>query len=372
MVEDLLRRLVRVLGAENSASARSLAYVWGFGASCLTATLLLPHPSGANQVGLVVIAVVGYAGAGMMFVYSAALPRAAMELITCLGQVLIAALTLFWGAPEAPFLWFQIWLVVHSFHFLPPVRAMAQVGFAAILFVAVTVASDAAFPAASSVIGVGSLLSIGLLVGAFRVHVDDLVMALAKSAATDPLTGLANRRAFADAFLEARADSVRSGRAMAVLILDCDRLKALNDRDGHVAGDAALLRVAAAISANVGAADTAARLGGDEFAILLSAPTPGAASAIGERIRRAIADAPNSDGITVSVGAVELAPDSDMALTTALAAADRAMYESKRQAATCVALATLGGAHGRTLNSDSLPFASPRYRVASDNLPNVR
>jgi hypothetical protein len=75
---------------------------------------------------------------------------------------------------------------------LPPARAMVQAGFAAVLFVAVTVGTHAAFPAAASVVGVGSLVSIGLLVGALRVQVDDLVRALAKSAASDPLTACQN------------------------------------------------------------------------------------------------------------------------------------------------------------------------------------
>jgi diguanylate cyclase (GGDEF)-like protein len=341
IVERVLRTIVRALGAGDSAPARSLAYVWGFGSTCLTATLLLPHPSGANQLGLVVIAVVGYLGAAAMYAYGAALPQAAMELITCLGQGLIAALTLFWGAPEAPFLWFQIWLVVHSFHFLPPVRAMAQVGFAAVLFVAVTVSMHTMFPAAASVVGVGSLVSIGLLVGAFRVHVDDLVQALATSAASDPLTGLANRRALAEAFAREQARSARDGIGTALLLLDCNRLKALNDRDGHAAGDEALGRVARAISASVRAVDTPARVGGDEFAVLLSAPDPGTAVAVGERIRRTVADTPSSDGITVSIGVVELPTKASVDLTTALAAADRAMYRSKRQRANSVSIGTL-------------------------------
>ncbi|MEA2189814.1 MAG: hypothetical protein QOK16_4825 [Solirubrobacteraceae bacterium] len=152
-----------------------MACVWAFGASCLTATILLPHPSGANVPGLALIAAIAYPVAALMFVRAARLPQSALEAITYLGQALITLLTFFWGAPEAPFLWFHVWLVVHSFHFLPPARAMRQTACAAVLFVVATVATQAPFPGATSVVGVGSIVAIGTLVGAFRVRVDGLL-----------------------------------------------------------------------------------------------------------------------------------------------------------------------------------------------------
>jgi diguanylate cyclase (GGDEF)-like protein len=218
---------------------------------------------------------------------------------------------------------------------------MLQIVFAAILFVIATLATGAAFPVAVSVAGVGSIITIGLLVGAFRVQVDELLRASARNAATDPLTGLANRRAFADAYLAERARQARSGTCGAVLVLDCDRFKELNDRHGHAAGDRALLSVAAAMSAVTRELDTSARLGGDEFAVLLSASEPGAAVAVGERIRRALALGTASPPTTVSIGLVELPPDRSVDLGTALATADRAMYQSKHRGGDCVSVAKL-------------------------------
>jgi len=177
VIDALLRRMVR-LGDGNAAHGRSLAYVWGFGATCLLATTLLPHPSGANDAGLAVIVAVAYPVAVLLFICATALARVALEAITYLGQLLITALTFFWGAPEAPFLWFHLWLVVHSFHFLAPRRASIQIGVAAVLFVVATVATNAPFPAATSVVGVGSIVAIGLLVGALRARVDALIHAL--------------------------------------------------------------------------------------------------------------------------------------------------------------------------------------------------
>ena len=78
--------------------------------------------------------------------------------------------------------------------------------------------------------------------------------------------------AFADSYAAERARSARQGSLGALLVLDCDRFKALNDRHGHVAGDLALCRLAEVVRAYIREGDTAARLGGDEFAVLLSAP----------------------------------------------------------------------------------------------------
>lgn len=341
VIDVLLRRMVLTFGNEEHASGRSLAYVWGFGSVCLTAAILLPHPTHANVGGMVGVDMLGYTFAALMFVFAAALPRGLLEAITYLGQLLITALVFFWGAPGAPFLLFHLWLVVHSFHFLPPRRAALQIVCAAVLFVFATLATHAPFPAAVGVTGVFSIATIGLMVGAFRVRVDDLLQEAARCASTDPLTGLANRRGLADAYSEEQSRRARTGGSDALLVLDCDRFKGLNDRRGHLVGDQALCRVAEAMTLDIREVDTPARLGGDEFAVLFSAPEPGAAMAIGERIRRGVATSHDLDGMTVSVGIVELIPDVSVDMSMALAAADRAMYDAKSQGGNRVSVGTL-------------------------------
>ena len=288
---------------------------------------------------------IGYLGAAVLYVRAGTLPQMALEVFTYFGQLLITALTLLWGAPEAPFLWFHVWLVVHSFHFLAPSRAARQIACAAALFVFATIAMDAPYPAATSVVGVGTITAVGMLVGAFRARVDELLRAAARSAAVDPLTELANRRAFADAYAAEQRRRARSGDVGALLVVDCDGFKALNDRQGHLAGDNALRRVAECIAANVREVDTPARLGGDEFAVLLSAPDPGAAALIGRRIQEAVHSG-DERLPTLSIGIVELPADVAVDVTTALAAADRAMYEAKRQGGNRVAFGTLAGEPG--------------------------
>jgi diguanylate cyclase (GGDEF)-like protein len=339
VIEVVLARMVRALGGADAANGRSLACVWALGATCLSATILLPHPAAANDAGLVAVVVIAYPVAALMFIHAARLPRSALEAITYVGQGLITALSLFWGAPEPPFLWFHLWLVVHSFHFLPPARAMLQIACAAGLFVGATIATDAAFPAATAVVGVGSIVTIGMLVGALRLRVDELLGALELSASTDPLTGLANRRAYEEAFNRECERRARTGRPGALLMVDCDGFKRVNDRGGHAAGDRVLKRVAATMAANIRSVDTLARLGGDEFSILLSDLEPGISAAIGERVRRAVAEL-DGDRMTVSIGIVELVPELPVDLTTAVSAADRAMYRAKQLGGDRVLLAT--------------------------------
>ena len=152
-------------------------------------------------------------------------------------------------------------------------------------------------------------------------------------ARTDPLTGLANRRAFlehAQAFLSAAA---RSGAPLALLLLDIDRFKAVNDRFGHGAGDAVLRAVAAALRGAIRVEDLPVRWGGEEFAVLLPGTDLPAAVALAERLRAAVRDGvphPAGGRVTVSIGAARLGlGPPDAALDAALRIADAALYRAK-------------------------------------------
>ena len=105
----------------------------------------------------------------------------------------------------------------------------------------------------------------------------------------DALTGLANRSLFRDRLQHAHNRLERSGGCYAVLMLDLDNFKTVNDSLGHAAGDALLVRVSERLAASIGSGDTAARLGGDEFAILLEdLADAGDASSAAERLRTAL------------------------------------------------------------------------------------
>lgn len=148
------------------------------------------------------------------------------------------------------------------------------------------------------------------------------------SATHDPLTGLANRKAFLQ-----RLGAAAGHAPAALLAIDLDRFKPINDNHGHAAGDAMLKAVAAAITAQVRAGDLAARLGGDEFAILLERCPPEAAQRVATDLLRAITRASVSwDGQELSVGAsIGVAPWGDPldGVEDWLAAADAACYAAK-------------------------------------------
>ncbi|WP_025599935.1 bifunctional diguanylate cyclase/phosphodiesterase [Burkholderia sp. WSM2230] len=127
---------------------------------------------------------------------------------------------------------------------------------------------------------------------------------LAQLAATDPLTGLQNRRAFV-AQAERRLADVAHGGQVSAIFLDIDNFKSLNDRFGHAEGDLALRQVAQILLEGTTPADSVSRIGGEEFAVLSCEGLVGALS-LAERLRGAIAALPRSDGnLTASFGVAE-------------------------------------------------------------------
>jgi diguanylate cyclase (GGDEF)-like protein/PAS domain S-box-containing protein len=148
----------------------------------------------------------------------------------------------------------------------------------------------------------------------------------------DPLTGLANRALFRDRTTQALSRRARRDGAVAVLFLDLDDFKRVNDGLGHAAGDALLVAIATRLVAATRHADTVARLGGDEFAVLLELGADGAeASAVGERVAAAFRAPIRVDGremsVAASVGLAVAAPGDDVDVL--LRNADVAMYEAK-------------------------------------------
>lgn len=147
----------------------------------------------------------------------------------------------------------------------------------------------------------------------------------------DALTGLPNRVLFRDRLEMARARHERDGgRGLAVLFLDLDDFKRVNDSHGHETGDRLLVEVAGRVAGAVRASDTVARLGGDEFAVICEDVDAAAALQVAARIGKALEDPVEVDGVRVdsraSIG-IALSPPYDVA--DLLRLADRAMYRAK-------------------------------------------
>ncbi len=133
-------------------------------------------------------------------------------------------------------------------------------------------------------------------------------------AATDSLTSLLNRRAFTelvDGYLKRIEESEREASG-ALLVIDVDHFKAVNDRFGHVTGDEALVLIARTIRETVRGTDLVGRIGGEEFGVFLPGRAPDVASALAERIRMAVAEAEfvpdgSRHALSISVGGVAFA-----------------------------------------------------------------
>jgi diguanylate cyclase (GGDEF)-like protein len=153
-------------------------------------------------------------------------------------------------------------------------------------------------------------------------------------ASLDPLTGLMNRASFDRALELAIAHAARAHSPAAVLFMDLDGFKTVNDQRGHAVGDLLLREVAARIMTSVREDDLLARYGGDEFVVLLEQLTdPHVVHAIASRVIEALSHPFSADGLTVrlsvSIG-VALFPEHGASAEELLACADAAMYEAKR------------------------------------------
>ena len=180
------------------------------------------------------------------------------------------------------------------------------------------------FPAMVHVLGVG----LGFLV----MHVERTEAEAQQAALTDPLTGCANRRAFAVTVTEELARFEGGGEAFAVLLTDIDRFKAVNDTHGHAAGDEVIRAFAEHLTAGVRAGDTVARLGGEEFCVLVRGADASAARGLAERLGQALREQParvggTEIGVTASFG-VAVARKSE-GWEELFGRVDRALYAAK-------------------------------------------
>jgi diguanylate cyclase (GGDEF)-like protein/PAS domain S-box-containing protein len=153
---------------------------------------------------------------------------------------------------------------------------------------------------------------------------------LRRQAARDPLTGLANYRHFVDVLDREIKRSMRTNREFALLFLDLDELKKLNDRYGHLKGSNALCRLADALCSCCRDIDTPARFGGDEFALILPETNADMASLVSQRVRDRVSHDSNGPNISVSIG-IAVYPRDGNTIESLLRAADSELYSKKEQ-----------------------------------------
>jgi diguanylate cyclase (GGDEF)-like protein len=162
---------------------------------------------------------------------------------------------------------------------------------------------------------------------------DRLIRHAQRIAARDGLTGLYNRRTFMEGANRMIAHAHRSGEPLAMLIVDVDHFKPVNDTHGHQVGDLAMVEIASALASQMREEDLIGRIGGEEFAVMLPELSGASAILVAERLRlevRKIRFCVNdiSVPLTVSVGVTELTELSED-LSQLMRRADRAMYSAK-------------------------------------------
>ena len=260
----------------------------------------------AHFVYLVALLAVGYAvfGLGLPAVITVYFP--ALVLLAA-AHILGARAAIFWSVPS-------VLLVGLAVAFPQPENAVS--------------------PFVTFAVRAATLLTILGFAVSFRRSHDRQAEELRRHATTDALTGLTNRREFDRALGQALGRAERFDRQGAILYVDLDGLKRINDELGHAAGDDLIRTVAHRIRENTRAVDTAARLGGDEFAVLLSEVDPsGGGEAAARKLLHSLRQPVRVGSETVTPSAsigIALFPAEGIAAPELLRIADHAMYEAKR------------------------------------------
>jgi diguanylate cyclase (GGDEF)-like protein len=190
---------------------------------------------------------------------------------------------------------------------------------------------DVSLPLLLAVVGIALAALLGALILVWSRN--ERMQELEREAGQDPLTGLKNRRRFEEDLQMAMARARREGTTGALLMLDLDHFKQVNDTHGHPAGDQLIRETADVLRQRGRKSDVLARLGGDEFAVVLPHCSPAEARLAAEAIARAIRDhQPGGDGVeslTASVGVAMFGDHPRTSIGSVVSKADTAMYAAK-------------------------------------------
>lgn len=324
-----------MVGNRSGLAARYAGYMLTAAAvltAALAATLPLGIPGprpGVRDISFAICAVAFVFGVLLLW-WGRRVPRYVLYTAPLVAAVLTCTPTVATRADTPTGTILLVWPVLYAAYMLPKAVARLTLVVAVGVFGGVVLTS-ASYQALMLFIEVAVSLVLTYYVNrALRGRVDRLVGSLHDQAHTDILTGLANRRLF-DADLErAVAQYDRIGTPLAVVLLDIDYFKRINDVSGHDAGDAALRRLADLMLGIVRHGDVCARIGGEEFAILLPGTTLAGGLDLAERVYAGLDGAAVDwpDPLTVSMG-VAAVPDNATDAEAVVRAADRALYAAK-------------------------------------------
>lgn len=377
-VEDDLPRLGRRLLAPTglldpvrdpvSAARWIVLFLLAGGAYCI-AWALAVGPAKASDPGVgLVLGMVLLAAGGLMWWRRESIPHVLLALCGPGGVVIVAGANIATEDTSAGSQLFVLYPIVLCASFLSVRLNVISVVLAAVGVALLMVPTMPAAEAATNIVGVSAALTVTVAaILAWRRRNDEALARLNALAVEDPLTGLANRRAFDAELAHATARAERDGTPLSVLLVDIDRFKAINDTRGHQAGDRVLVTAASVLREAVRRADVVARVGGDEFALLLYACPEEEAVRIALDVVVSLRES-DHDGppITASCG-VATAPPITAAPDAMIAAADGALYRAKREGRNGTAVASRPS-HG-TAPARSEVSASPTGAIERNEGP---
>jgi len=312
-------------------AANVLAGLFWTGAALGMLALVVPHPTAVNDTALAGLATAAFA-VGLLLILAPPPPRVLLCVTLAAGTALITA-ALYISDGEIPaFAFLYLLVVLFGAYFLSRRQGLLQLVAVAFAY-AFVLSVDTNGQSRSTLdwaLTIGPLFVAGVLVRMLNERLEEAMTRLSRTAETDALTGLFNRRGFDRRLENELRRARRSGGPVGVVIGDLDRFKAINDRFGHQAGDRILERVAAILSEGRRTVDVVARVGGEEFALILPYTAGPGARATAERLRRTIrsAFAAEDPPLTISLGVASFPDDANDA-NSLVRLADEALYLAK-------------------------------------------
>jgi diguanylate cyclase (GGDEF)-like protein len=321
---DVFRRMGSAveLASDEAVGWRSLGALFLTGGFLAVAAIPLATTGGYRAVAVCVIGLIAIITGVVLCWRGASLPARPMSPMLGFGTLLITLVVIASGQPDGRYSLFYVWVALQAFYFLESRAATLHMLSVAAQYALALILLQGG--ADQWLLVLGTVVTTGWLVGALRTRIERL----STQARTDVLTGLANRRGF-DEDIELALESARhSNQLLSLVAIDLDRFKAVNDRHGHLAGDAVLQRFAQLCAETVDLA--VARLGGDEFALIAAGRDQYAATELAHRIHQAVRDDPEltQTNVTISIGIATFPTHADSSRSLSRAA-DRALYQAK-------------------------------------------
>jgi diguanylate cyclase (GGDEF)-like protein/putative nucleotidyltransferase with HDIG domain len=311
--------------------ARVLRLLFASGAMIALLTVILPHSNRASVRGQLAMIAIALVVSGVLHFWGSRLSARVLRVVLALGSTLITGVAYFSGQSPSPLIFFFLWVILISAYFMTVPQMAWQIAYVGIAYLALLLArAPAGGVLAWWLVAMGSLIVGAAVIRWLRDRVESLVASLYDASRTDPLTKLTNRRGHREALDLELERARRSGGTLTLLMGDLDHFKEVNDRLGHLVGDAALRRTGLVLAEGKRKIDAVARVGGEEFALVLPNTDAHEAFAVAERLRLRVRQEFANDVVplTMSFGVASF-PVHGQTAGALLRTVDEALYTAK-------------------------------------------